>query len=47
MPAMLTQIQHLIGKEWIQLFKARQKDLKLNKNLELQFSRFLSLIEEQ
>ena len=33
--------------KWVNLFMARQKDLKLAKNLELQFARFANIVCEQ
>lgn len=41
-----TGMNHL-SDEWVKLFMARQKDLKLAKNLELQFARFSNIVCEQ
>jgi hypothetical protein len=32
---------------WVKLFMARQKDLKLAKNIELQFTRFAQIVKDQ
>lgn len=40
-------ISAMLPDYWVKLFLARQKDLKLSRNIEMQFNRFASIILDQ
>jgi hypothetical protein len=46
-PAQGLKLDPQLSHSWVKLFVARQKDLKLAKNLELQFARFSGIVLDQ